>query len=111
MTLTFNRPWPNIRTAQRRIILDICAEYFANPKDSKYIERPRHTDTQTDGRTDSRTDGHCNNRAEQYGSPFHGGRDTSNSNENQCKFQNFTKQKRSCSYDTENYDILFVCFG
>ena len=70
----------------------------------------RHTDRPTDGRTVEQTDSvttELNNRAPH----FMGGRDTSNSNENQCTFQNFTKQKRSCSYDTETYDILCVCFG
>jgi len=44
MTLTLNRPWLNIGTAHRLIILDICAKLFENPiKGSKDIERTQHT--------------------------------------------------------------------
>ena len=31
ITLSLNRPWPNICTAYRLIILDICAKLFENP--------------------------------------------------------------------------------
>ena len=44
MTLTLTRPWSNIGTAHRLIILDICAKLFVNPtRDSKDIERTRNT--------------------------------------------------------------------
>ena len=57
MTLTLTRPWSNIDTAHRLIILDICAKLFVNPtRGSKDIERTRKCDGQTDGRTDGRTD-------------------------------------------------------
>ena len=49
MTLTLNRPWSNINTAHRHIILDICAQLFVNPTSgSKDIERTRKRDGQTD---------------------------------------------------------------
>ena len=44
MTLTLNRPWSNLGTAHRLIILDICAKLFENPtRCSKNIERTRNT--------------------------------------------------------------------
>ena len=44
MTFTLNRPWSNIRTAPRLIILDICAQLFENPtRGSKDIEQTRNT--------------------------------------------------------------------
>ena len=44
MTFTLNRPWSNIGTANRLIILDICAKLFVNPtRGSKDIERTRNT--------------------------------------------------------------------
>ena len=44
MTLTLTRPWSNIDTAQRLIIIDICAKIFVNPtRGSKDIERTRNT--------------------------------------------------------------------
>jgi len=44
VTLTLNRPWSNICTVHRLIILDICAKLFVNPtRDSKEIERTRNT--------------------------------------------------------------------
>jgi len=58
MTLTLNRPWSNLVTAHRLIILDICAKLFENPtRGSKDIERTRKCDGRTDGQTDGRTDG------------------------------------------------------
>jgi len=43
MTMTLNRPYSNIRSAHRRIILVIC-ELFENPtRGSKDIERTRNT--------------------------------------------------------------------
>jgi len=40
--LTLTRPWSNIGTAHRLIILDICAKLFVNPtRGSKDIERTR----------------------------------------------------------------------
>ena len=57
MTLTLTRPWSNIGTAHRLIILVIKAKLFVNPtRGSKDIERTRNTVRQTDGRTDRRTD-------------------------------------------------------
>jgi len=42
--MTLNRPWSNIFTAHRHIILDICAELFMNPfRGLKDIERTRNT--------------------------------------------------------------------
>jgi len=42
MTLTLNRTWSNIRTANCLMILRICAEFFVNPtKGSKGIKRTR----------------------------------------------------------------------
>jgi len=39
-----NRPWSNIGTAHRLIILDICAKFFVNPSiGSKDIEQTRDT--------------------------------------------------------------------
>ena len=44
MTLTLNRPWSNVGTARRFIVLDICAKLFVNPtRGSKDIERTRKT--------------------------------------------------------------------
>jgi len=44
VTLTLNRPWSNIGTAHRLIILDICAKLFVNPTmGSKDIEWTRNT--------------------------------------------------------------------
>jgi len=44
-----NRLWSNIGTAQRLIILDICAKLFVNPTSgSKDIERIRKRNGQTD---------------------------------------------------------------
>jgi len=44
MILTLNRPWSNIRTAHRLIVLDICAELFEiTTKGSKDIERTQNT--------------------------------------------------------------------
>jgi len=65
---TLNRPWSNIRTAQRLITLDIYAELFENPtRGSKDKERTQ----KHDGRTDEQTE---DNRAiKQYVSPFYGG--------------------------------------
>jgi len=55
--LTLTRPWSNIGTAHRLIILDICAKLFENPtRGSKDIERTRKCKRRTDGRTDGRTD-------------------------------------------------------
>jgi len=52
--MTLNRPWSNIGTAHRLIILDICAQIFVNPtRGSKDIERTRKRDGQTDGQTDN----------------------------------------------------------
>jgi len=56
MTLTLTRPWSNIGTAHRLIILDICAKLFENPtRGSKDIERTQKCDGRTDGRTDRQT--------------------------------------------------------
>jgi len=56
MTLTLTRPWSNIGTAHRLIILDICAKLFENPTwGSKNIERTRKCDGRTDRRTDGQT--------------------------------------------------------
>ena len=56
MTLTLTRPWSNIDTAHRLIILDICAKLFENPtRGSKDIERTRKCDGRMSGRTDGRT--------------------------------------------------------
>ena len=67
MTLTLTRPWSNIGTAHRLIILDICAKLFENPtRGSKDIERTRKCDGRTDGRTD-------NGAKKQNVSPFYGG--------------------------------------
>jgi len=42
--LTLTRPWSNIATAYRLIILDICAKFFVNPpRGAKDIERTRNT--------------------------------------------------------------------
>jgi len=69
MTLTFNRPWSNIRTAHRLIILDICAELFENPsRGSKDIELTWKHDERTDRQQ-------ANNRAKNNVSPFYGGGD------------------------------------
>jgi len=44
-----NRPWSNLGTAHRLIILDICAKLFENPtRGSKDIERTRKCDGRTD---------------------------------------------------------------
>jgi len=44
VTLTLNRPWSNIGTAHRLIILDICAKLFVNTtRGSKDIERTINT--------------------------------------------------------------------
>jgi len=49
VTLTLNRPWSNIGTAHRLIILDICAKLFVYPtRGSKDIERTRKCGGQTD---------------------------------------------------------------
>ena len=62
MTLTFNRPWSNIGTVHRLIILDICAKLFVNPtRGSKDIERTRKCGGQTEGQTDRQTDRVKNN--------------------------------------------------
>ena len=58
MTLTLTRPWSNIGTAHRLIILDICAKLFVNPtRGSKDIEQTQKCDGQTNRRTDGRTEG------------------------------------------------------
>jgi len=73
VTLTLNRPWSNLGTAHRLIILDICAKLFVNPTiGSKDIERTRKCDGRTDGQTDGRTDRQTT-ELKQYVSPFHGG--------------------------------------
>jgi len=44
VNLTLNRPWSNISTAHRLIILDICAKLFVNPtRGSKDIKRTQNT--------------------------------------------------------------------
>jgi len=44
VTLTLNRPWSNISTAHRLIILEICAKLFVNPtRGSKDIKRTPNT--------------------------------------------------------------------
>ena len=44
MTLTLTRPWSNISTAHRLIILDMCAKLFVNPtRGSKDKMRTRNT--------------------------------------------------------------------
>ena len=44
VTLTLNRPWSNLGTSHRLIILDICAKLFVNSTiGSKDIERTRNT--------------------------------------------------------------------
>jgi len=44
VTLTLTRPWSNLVTAHRLIILDICAKLFENPtKGLKDIERTQNT--------------------------------------------------------------------
>jgi len=69
--LTLNRPWSNIGTARRLIILDICAKLFVYPtRGSKDIERTRKRDGQTDGQTD--------NRAKNNMSPHFMGEDITN---------------------------------
>jgi len=69
--LTLTRPWSNIGTAHRLIILDICAKLFVNPtRGSKDIERTRKCYGQTDRRTDRQT----TELKTIYVSPFHGGR-------------------------------------
>jgi len=51
------RPWTNLGTAHRLIMLDICKKLFENPtRDSKDIERTRKCDGRTDGRTSSQMD-------------------------------------------------------
>ena len=58
MTLTLSRPWSNICTAHRLIILDICVELYnyVNPTmGSKDKERTRKHDGQTDRQTENRT--------------------------------------------------------
>jgi len=66
MTLTLNRPWSNIRTAHRLIIIDMCAELIIKPTNgSKHIE----TDGQTGGQTDGRTYGQTDNETKHTMSP------------------------------------------
>ena len=52
--MTLTKPWSNIRTAHRLILLDICAILFVNPRGSRDSEiQSGHgsvTDIQTDGR-------------------------------------------------------------
>jgi len=57
--MTLTKPWSNIRTAHRLILLDICAILFVNPRGSRDSEiQSGHgsvTDIQTDGRSAGRT--------------------------------------------------------
>ena len=70
MTLTLTRPWSNIGTAHRLIILDICAKLFENPtRGSKDIERTHKCDGRTDRRAGGRTDGQTDNGAKNNMSP------------------------------------------
>jgi len=67
-----NRPWSNLGTAHRLIILDIFAKLFVNPtRGSKDIERTRRRDGQTDRQMDRRTDGQRDRRTDRQ--TFHGG--------------------------------------